>query len=413
MRKLSMLWYNYSKDKTYKDDLIQDLVDKMLYLIMCYVIFPYLNPDPPFWWIFNSVYLIWSWWNYLGLEVCSWQFARDCVNTTIFELAAHYHLYAYPYLEPHSEGWWILHILYVFLMEDHFYIKIHPQSPWLPVVLVFMWRVYNGFKETENKETKRDERLLMQNKMPLKNAPDNKKMTRKEELQQSLVEQSEKLKKCEEIFEDWSSSKAKEMVKLMSEETNIGDQMSSYCRQRDRVREEIARLEMESKDLAKRIVETETKKNKLAKTRHKAEAHTDERLYEQKIEKAKILDTIQKIGLDLRMIQDNNKKQIDTLKENSEERIDLKAERTQQLAKEIEEKERDLECPVCFDVCTRPVYMCHLSHQICSQCRPKMKVCPQCREAYKKHKLRHKEKETTSDQLELLYKNMRELLESD
>ena len=42
--------------------------------------------------------------------------------------------------------------------------------------------------------------------------------------------------------------------------------------------------------------------------------------------------------------------------------------------KEIEEKERDLEFSVCFDICARPIFMCHLLHQICKQCRPKDKV---------------------------------------
>eukprot|EP00092_Neocalanus_flemingeri_P018467 GFUD01019986.1.p1 GENE.GFUD01019986.1~~GFUD01019986.1.p1 ORF type:complete len:105 (+),score=37.09 GFUD01019986.1:164-478(+) len=95
------------------------------------------------------------------------------------------------------------------------------------------------------------------------------------------------------------------------------------------------------------------------------------------------------------------------------DKSDLKTERTHKLAKEIEEKERDLECPVCFEVCTKPIFMCDLSHQICKQCRPKMKVCPQCREQYKKYKKRNTVQEMTSDQLQTLYKEMEELLDAE
>ena len=132
-------------------------------------------------------------------------------------------------------------------------------------------------------------------------------------------------------------------------------------------------------------------------------------LYEQKIEKAKLLDAIRKIKFELKKVQNYDAKEID----NKESKKDRKAERTHQLATEIEEKERDLECPVCFEVCTKPIFMCDLSHQICKQCRPKMKVCPQCREPYKKYKKRNPCKEMTSAQLQLLYKNMEELLKSD
>ena len=82
---------------------------------------------------------------------------------------------------------------------------------------------------------------------------------------------------------------------------------------------------------------------------------------------------------------------------------------TNQLTKEIYEKEQDLECPVCFEVCTKPIFMCDHSRQICNQCQPKMKVCPQCREPYTKHK--NPVKEMTSEQLQLIYRNMEELLE--
>ena len=61
------------------------------------------------------------------------------------------------------------------------------------------------------------------------------------------------------------------MVKLVAEETK--------AEERERIREEIARLELEGKELAKKIVESERNRNKLAKKRHKIETRTDDSLF--------------------------------------------------------------------------------------------------------------------------------------
>ena len=243
--------------------------------------------------------------------------------------------------------------------------------------------------------------------------PFENRLTKKEELVKSLGKQTEKLKIWEAKFDDWSSTKAKEMAKLVSEETNAEVQKNELCRQRERVRESIARLELENKELAKKIIETDHRKNKLVKKRHKYEDRTDEKLYEYKIEKAKLQDGIQKIKFEMSRIVDVDEKDSVFNKASNYEIANLKMDRTNRLAKEIEENERDLECSVCFELCVAPIYMCHLSHTICKQCRPKMKYCPQCREPYKKHKMRHKAKEATSDQLQILYKTMQEHLEAD
>ena len=241
-----------------------------------------------------------------------------------------------------------------------------------------------------------------------------KKITKKEGLEESLLEYTEKLKKWEEIFDDWSSSKAKEMAKLVAEETNAEEEKAAFCRQREKIKEDIARLELESKELAKKIIKADNNKNKLVKKRKKFEDRTEEKLYEHKIEKAKLQDSIQKTKFQLTRVQDQEgEKLCNDKRARNEEKVDLKAIRIDQLAKEIEEKERDLECPVCFELCNKPIFMCDLSHQICKECKPKMKFCPQCREPYKNHKMRHKVKEMTSDKLQILYKNMKELLETE
>ena len=387
--------------------------------------------------------LLIEWENRATCEKCDFFLMLDVAQTILYWSVGYF---VYPYLT-YPELWWLWSIFYITWMVDHVFMLCFPNDPpWLTFRIFIAFkrfsegelraarRLYNMRMEMCNTYyhhfhgehlleivKKAKEELDEQEKLAIRTHPDRqdvapvleKKLTKKEELQTTLGECSETLNKWEEMFDHWSSYKAKEMADLVSEETNAEEQKDGFCRQRERIKEEVARLELEGKELAKNIVGSETNRNKLVKKRHKFESRTDERLYELKVKKAKLLDAIQKIRFELTMIQDHERREMDTNKETKEEKDSRKSERAKQLTKEIEEKERDLECPVCFEVCTKPIFMCDHSHQICKHCRPKMKVCPQCREPYKKYKKRNPAKEMTSDQLQMLYKNMEELLEAD
>ncbi|KAK9722524.1 Seven in absentia protein family [Popillia japonica] len=42
----------------------------------------------------------------------------------------------------------------------------------------------------------------------------------------------------------------------------------------------------------------------------------------------------------------------------------------------------NLECQVCTEYLSRPIYMCHSGHNICSQCKIKLSSCPSCKAAF-------------------------------
>ena len=93
----------------------------------------------------------------------------------------------------------------------------------------------------------------------------------------------------------------------MSEEIAVETQQAELCRQREKNREEIARLELDQKELARHLIDTDGMKRKLGKKRKKSEDLIEEKLYAHKIEKAKILDSIQKIQFELSRIDDHGK----------------------------------------------------------------------------------------------------------
>ena len=43
--------------------------------------------------------------------------------------------------------------------------------------------------------------------------------------------------------------------------------------------------------------------------------------------------------------------------------------------RKIDAKERDLECSICLEVSSAPIYCCDEQHIICSDCRPKVSMC--------------------------------------
>ena len=65
----------------------------------------------------------------------------------------------------------------------------------------------------------------------------------------------------------------------------------------------------------------------------------------------------------------------------------------------IQEKEKELECPVCLEIAGAPVYMCVNSHVLCFNCEHKLGECPKCRSQLPKSPLRHRYAEKIEDEL--------------
>merc|ERR1712183_383262 len=69
---------------------------------------------------------------------------------------------------------------------------------------------------------------------------------------------------------------------------------------------------------------------------------------------------------------------------------------------QINEKRKELECPVCLELACSPIFMCSEQHLICSTCRPKLSNCPECRVAYRGQNRRHRYAEKTAEELHRL-----------
>lgn len=81
--------------------------------------------------------------------------------------------------------------------------------------------------------------------------------------------------------------------------------------------------------------------------------------------------------------------------------------------RQIREKEKELECPVCLEIAIVPIFMCIESHLICSNCRPKIFECPECRLTYSGKPKRHRYAEKAAEELNGLKCERQELLKHD
>merc|ERR1719318_2407039 len=70
------------------------------------------------------------------------------------------------------------------------------------------------------------------------------------------------------------------------------------------------------------------------------------------------------------------KKNEDLASENKKHKDDMKSF----LDKSISAKEALLECPVCYQTASPPIYKCSMEHLLCNKCLPRMRDrCPTCR----------------------------------
>ena len=71
------------------------------------------------------------------------------------------------------------------------------------------------------------------------------------------------------------------------------------------MREEIAKFEMESRDLTKKIIESGKIENKLEKKKRKDDVCQQNKHYELKIEHSRIIGVYQKIRVEMSLIEEN------------------------------------------------------------------------------------------------------------
>ena len=189
-----------------------------------------------------------------------------------------------------------------------------------------------------------------------------------EELQRRLTLKEREEEELRQSMETMLEEKGKEMSDLILSVEKIED--SQMERQK-----EIAKLEAECEVADKDMKKQEKKKKRLEDY---LESYTSEA-------KAKLKKLQTEIDSMKGMLSSPEKQNCTKPAPPSDEATNASAQLLRFISKQIEDAEKELECPVCLEIALEaPIYRCEEDHLICSKCRGKVSSCPYCRVNYPK-----------------------------
>jgi len=244
----------------------------------------------------------------------------------------------------------------------------------------------------------------------------------KSNLERAISEELQHMGVHKQNVEDIIDSKAAEMKNLLLMMEKSEDDKNGKVKKMNEVDTELA-------DLETRIIELKMKKAKLSKDcdrdeeliqkfghkRHKLESYIENKLSEAKEQgnsiDARIQDLTRKLSETVKAIE-NLPNEVLTLPTATVQPPGPNKQLLEFIDKQISEKEKELECPVCLEVASAPIFMCSELHLICTNCRPKVKECPECRKVYEGKPKRHRYAEKTAEEVVRLRNERIQIVES-
>lgn len=224
-----------------------------------------------------------------------------------------------------------------------------------------------------------------------------------------LVE--EKLSDHKARVEGIIANKAKEMRILIvkidkSEDAKMqcGKKANEIDSMVSQLEDRIKTLINEKEELQTTLVQEEKKLKKNIDKKKRMEEFIDKKIKEEKTEQLKIEGRLQHL-----------KDEMGKTKSKAEIKNDIQMPSTNVpfsnfIVDKIQEKEKELECPVCLVLASPPIFSCAKQHLVCKECRPRLKECPECRAPYLEVQ-RHRYAERCAEELET-FKQQKRLLET-
>ena len=164
----------------------------------------------------------------------------------------------------------------------------------------------------------------------------------------------------------------------------------------------IKTLMNEKEEIQMTLVQEEKKLKKNIDKKKRLEDFIDKKMKEEKMEQLKIEGRLLHL-----------KDEMGKTKSKVEIRNDIQMSSTNVqfsnfIVDKIQEKEKELECPVCLVVASPPIFSCAKQHLVCKECRPRLKECPECRAPYLEVQ-RHRYAERSAEELENFKEQKRQL----
>ena len=194
-------------------------------------------------------------------------------------------------------------------------------------------------------------------------------MSEEELLNKSIEAKMLLLKEKNDYAKNIIESKSKEMTKLIAGVEEIEDKNCKQLKEIGDVEARMKELDLCKARMVKECEERNETMSKLIKKKRKLEDFISTKLTETKEAIFKLEGEI--LDLQAKVLLPNPKPMAET-QPLATEVFQQNQRLLEFINTKIEAKEKELECPVCFEVASAPIYMCDELHLICSSCRPKV-----------------------------------------
>ena len=243
--------------------------------------------------------------------------------------------------------------------------------------------------------------------------------------QTAQIEEKEILiKEKRDILDQIVAVKGKEMAKLITDLEAAEDEKIEKLKERSAVEMQISDLKIKHENLGQEVKERDIIMIKLAREKRDLESYIENRILKTKKE-------IILLEEEIKSLRTNNPPQSpkETRREPTTDKGMLQL--LEFIKCKIKAKEEELECPVCFEIVSPPIFTCSDLHLICSDCRPKVhsitsqnshmnwflveqnmqvSICPECREPYPEKAKRHRYAEKATEELAELLEQKAQVL---
>ena len=176
------------------------------------------------------------------------------------------------------------------------------------------------------------------------------------------------LQRSRDFMEEIVEVKGKEMAKLITVIESIEDERNDKLKEKSVVEMQISDLRSKHEKLVHEIKTKDEQMVTLLKEKRDLEAYIENSVLKTKKEITLLEEDMKSLKIPP---QTSRKAQIEATIAKRELHPNLQL--LQFIDSKIEAKEQELECPVCFEIASPPIFMCTDLHLICSDCRPKVK----------------------------------------
>ena len=236
------------------------------------------------------------------------------------------------------------------------------------------------------------------------------------EEKQAIIQQNR------DFLEQLVDVKGKEMATLITSIEAAEDEKNEKLKEKCDIEQRISELQTQHGRIVEEVKEKDKAVFKLNKKRKNLEAYIDTSVEETKKKIAALEAEVKSLQISLPPLA----AKVEASASDSHQQPNLQL--LQFINMKIEAREQELECPVCLETASIPIFACNDMHLICSNCRPKVKsqtcnfssilvfsqvsTCPECRESYPSKAKRHRYAEKAAEELAGLLEERARVLNS-